>query len=345
MLLKIVRTTQPTSESVSIYFERTGLLKDLRAGQFGIFAFEIQGVRHVRIYSFHTPPGSPEPGITVRSVENGVVSNHLIAKKECVKVSLEGIGGEFVAGYASGARHLIMFAGGSGITPVFSIIQDVLTREQGTLVSLVYANTTYSRIIFLEQLDKLETAYSSRLKVYHVLTTIDDAPSSFPVYYTGRLTTLIVRKTIKQILSHVALPAEYYLCGPYGLMELVSGAISAVASGEQVVKRETFFVESAREEFDFAGLPDRDVIMQVNGEEKLIIVKGGKSILEAARENRVNVRYSCTEGQCGTCRAFVVFGEVKLRKNHVLTSEELKQGQTLMCQGFPMTDRTTIRVA
>jgi len=76
-----------------------------------------------------------------------------------------------------------------------------------------------------------------------------------------------------------------------------------------------------------------------------VMVKSGKSILQASLEGGINVPYSCTKGQCGTCRAKLLSGEVKLRKNHILTDDELKAGQIILCQAFPATDGVSIKTS
>lgn len=132
--------------------------------------------------------------------------------------------------------------------------------------------------------------------------------------------------------------------GPHALMAILASTIRAIDPGRPRVKREIFYVPSKKNPFDFSTLSDREISIQTQGEEKLVIVKRGQSILQAALEQRIKVPFSCTEGQCGTCRAKLLSGEVKLRKNHILTDEELNEGQILLCQGFPVSDGITISV-
>lgn len=343
MKLNILKTEKSTGDSISIYFERTLNLQQFKAGQYGLFTFEIDGIVYKRTYSFHTSPNENEMGITVRAIKYGVVSNYL-QSQDPVSISLEGIDGDFVFEPSKEIkRHLIMFAGGSGITPIYSMIKTLMLEEPRSTVSLIYTNKSYSRIIFRNELHKLELKFSGRLKVHQVLSQHEEIPADFPVFYKGRLTPLIIKKIIKAIHAEFDYNLEYYLCGPTGLMDSIASTILSIGPGHPRIKREIFYIPTKSNEFDFSSLEDREIILQTQDMENLVIVKSGQSILKASLEHGVKLRYSCTEGQCGTCRAKLISGEVKLRKNYVLTEDELKDGQILLCQAFPVSEGITIR--
>jgi ferredoxin len=192
-------------------------------------------------------------------------------------------------------------------------------------------------------LHQLENQFPDRLKIHHVLTQSENLPADFPVFYRGRLSPLITKKIIKGILAERDYQTEYFTCGPETFMELVSSTVRSIGPGRPKVNKEIFFVPSKKSEFDFSNLPEREIIMDTNGEEKLVIVKVGKSILEASLQQGIKLPFSCTEGQCGTCRAMLISGEVKIRKNHILTDDELHQGQILLCQGFPVSEGIIIK--
>jgi len=257
-----------------------------------------------------------------------------------------------------------MFAGGSGITPIFSMIRTLLYDEPRSTVSLIYSNKTYNKIIFNKELQRLEAEFPSRLRVYHVITQDENVPADSPVFYKGRLSKLIAKKIIKTILTEVNYQVEYYLCGPYLFMQLVEETIRSISAEETIrsisadrlnINKEHFFIPDQTLAFDHTAFPDREIILLVKSEEKALTVKRGRSILQASKRGRsilqaslesgIQVPYSCTEGQCGTCRATLISGKVKLRKNHILTEEELRDGQILLCQGFPVSDGITIKTS
>lgn len=223
------------------------------------------------------------------------------------------------------------------------MLKEVLHKEPMSTISLVYSNKVHSRVIFKDELLTLETKFTGRLKIFHILTQEENLSSEFPVFYRGRLSKLITKKILKSILAEDNYGIEYYLCGPYSFMQLVEETIRGLSLGETKILREHYFIPEQKSDFDYTTLPPREVIIQIQDEENLLIVPGGKSILQTALENKINLPYSCTEGQCGRCRAVLVSGEVKLRKNHVLKEGELKEGQILLCQGFPISEGVTIK--
>jgi ring-1,2-phenylacetyl-CoA epoxidase subunit PaaE len=348
MSLKVSRITKSTDDSVSLWFAKDTILTKYEPGQHAILGFTLNGQKYIRTYSFHTSPYlDVEMGITVRAVEGGVISNYFLSTPANeIEIELQGIKGDFVlVPSENNNRHLVMFAGGSGITPIFSMIRSVLKYEPQSSISLIYSNRSYSRIIFNSELRALELESEGRLKVYHVITQDENIPNEFPVFYKGRLSKLITKKLLKNILSEVNGDVEYYLCGPYTFMELIEETIRSINVQGSKIHKEHFFIPEKEPAFDLSTLLDREVVLQVKDEKKVVMVKSGKSILQASLEGGINVPYSCTEGQCGTCRAKLLSGEVKLRKNHILTDDELKAGQIILCQAFPATDGVSIKTS
>ena len=346
MQIQVLRTEKPTNDSISVYFKRPDMFHAYMPGQHGFFSFQVNGIYVTRTYSFHTAPHEQDLGITVRSVPDGVVSNYLLNTHEPIAVDLQEVSGKFtIETSAEIKRHLIMFAAGSGITPIISIIKSVLRDEPRSTISLIYSNKTYDRIIFRNELHQLENQYQERLKIHHILTQSENLRADFPVFYKGRLSPLITKKIIKGILAERDYRPEYFACGPESFMDLVSTTIRAIDPDCPKVRKEAFFIPSKKSDFHFSSISDQEVVIDMNGEEKLVIVKGGKSILQAALEQGIKLPFSCSEGQCGACRAKLISGEVKLKKNHILTDEELYDGKILLCQGFPVSEGVIIKTS
>ncbi len=344
MKLEITHTSNPTPDSVSLHFKKPTDFT-YKAGQFGTFSFLINNERLFRTYSFHTSPAVDQDlGITVRRVNGGIVSTHLV-NGQISEVELDQVMGEFfVEASHDVKRHLVMFAGGSGITPILSMIKTVLHSEPRTSISLIYSNQTFDRIIFRNELLKLEQQFQNRLKIYHVLTKEANIPPDFPVYYKERLSKLIVKKFLKSILAEVDYCIEYYLSGPFELMQLAEEAIRSIVSSRFKIYKEHFYIPANHErDFDITKFPTREVVIRLKDEEKLLIVEAGKSILEASLDRGLRLAHSCREGQCGVCRALLISGEAKLRKNHVLTTDELNSGQILLCQSFPASENVVVQ--
>jgi ring-1,2-phenylacetyl-CoA epoxidase subunit PaaE len=345
MKLDIVRKSKPTGDSISLYFRKSPDLAKYKAGQHALLSIRINGEVFKRTYSFHTSPDIDENvGITIRAVEGGLVSNYLQIINGAADISLDGVAGDFVIEpYQDNKRHVVMFAAGSGITPIMAMIKTILHREPQSRILLVYSNKYYSSIIFKDELANLAKQFHDRLAVYHILTQDENPPLETPIFYKGRLSKMITKKALKTILAELNYPTEYYLCGPFAFMQMVEESIRALNPDNPTIYKEHFYIPDEKREFDSSNLQARDVILQMERGEQLLIVPGGKTILDAARDRGMTLPHSCTEGQCGTCRAFLVSGEVKLRRNHILTQDELKAGQILLCQAFPMSDGITIK--
>lgn len=344
MKLQIIERTFPTPDSVTLRFKPDKTLEHYKPGQHGVFTFNVNGENITRTYSFHTVSGfDPDPSITIRAVEDGKVST-FVRSNEIEQVGLEKITGSFyVEPSGETQRHLVMFAGGSGITPIMAMIRAILLNERRSSISLIYSNRDFASIIFRRELAQLESEFPHRLKILHVLTRETNIPADFRVFCRGRLSRLVVRKLLKAIHAEITYATEYYLCGPFQFMELIRDSMTSLNIDSAQIHQENFFIpETSGTSLDISTLLPREVIVKFPDEEKLLLVDAGKSILQAALESNLKVTYSCTEGQCGMCRALLLSGEVKLRKNHVLTEEELKRGEILLCQGFPLSDQVSV---
>lgn len=345
MKLDIVSKSKPTGDSISLYFRKSPDLAKYKAGQHALLSVRINGEVFKRSYSFHTSPDIDEHvGITVRAVEGGQVSNYLLTTNGTADISLDGVSGDFVIEpYRDHKRHVVMLAAGSGITPIMAMIKTILHHEPESRISLIYSNQTYARIIFKDELASLAKKFHSRLTVYHILTQDENPPMDTPIFYKGRLSKMITKKALKTILAQFEYTTEYYLCGPFAFMQMVEDSIRALNPENPAIYKEHFYVPDEKPEFNSSNLQTRDVLLQMEDEVHLLIVPKGKTILDAARDRGMTLPYSCTEGQCGTCRAMLVSGEVKLRRNHILTQDELNFGQILLCQAFPMSDGIAIK--
>lgn len=347
MKIELVNTSRPTQDSISLFFKRTEALQQYKPGQHALLSIKIGDDVFKRSYSFHTSPFETETvGITVREVIDGKVSTYLQQLNDKCEFYLEGISGDFTVEPSQAVkRHLIMFAGGSGITPIMSMIKSILHGEPSSTISLIYSNRNNSTVIFRSELEELKQTFSDRLAIYNVLTQVEEVPSDFPIFYKGRLSKLITKNLLKSILSDINCSYEYFLCGPQGFMDVIEESIRSISPDRVQINKEHFFIPERLVKVDLSSIPEREVILQNQGEERLVSVPGGKSLLQAALEYGLRLPYSCQQGQCGACRARLISGEVKMIRNHILTDEELKQGQILLCQAFPVSDGITIETS
>jgi ring-1,2-phenylacetyl-CoA epoxidase subunit PaaE len=345
MKLEIVQKLKPTDDSISLYFRKSEALVTYKAGQHALISIRINDQLFKRTYSFHTSPDIDENvGITVRAVDAGVVSHYLQTINDTADIFLDGVAGDFVVEPHQGKRrHLVMFAAGSGITPIMAMLKTILHHEPESIITVIYSNKTYAKTIFKDELANLAKKFHGRLAVYHILTQDENPAVDTPIFYKGRLSKMITKNVLKRILAEVNFRTEYYLCSPFAFMQMVEESIRGLNPDNPSIYKEHFYIPDEKCEFDASGLLTREVVLQMKDKEQLLIVPGGKTILDAARNQRMTLPHSCTEGQCGTCRAFLVSGEVKLRRNHILTQAEIKAGQILLCQSFPLSEGITIK--
>lgn len=341
----IKRITHPTTDSVTLWFDNVPELSEYKPGQHVSLTLQIEDEYVSRNYSFNTSPYTDdELGITIRAIPNGKVSTYLLTNaKTGMEVFLEGPLGDFSLQQADKhKKHYVFLAGGSGITPIISMIRSILYSDSNSMVSLIYANHSFMKIIFREEIAVLERVFSNRFSAFHVLSDVSGMPEGFTPFYSGRLSRLIAKKQIKQLMANIDLPTEFYLCGPLSFMEMLVETLSSMGISGESIHKEHFFVPGSESTIDFDSLPPTEVIIRWRNQDRLVQVATGQSILDAALQCGLKLPHSCKEGQCGSCRSALVSGSVELRKNHILTDSELREGQVLLCEGFPISSYVVI---
>ncbi len=347
MKLIVKRIERSTKDSVTLVFDRIPEFDHYKAGQHVSLSTHVYGNHVSRTYSINSSPNADqEIAITIRSIPGGSLSNYVIENiREKELVELDGPFGDFtVEPSLENKRNLILFAGGSGITPVISILKSVLHGEPLSCVSLIYSNRSEERIIFKSELQEFQRTYKDRFHLLHVISQPQEIDSDLTIFYKGQLSKLIVRKLIRNLLNENSMIPEVYLCGPYGFMQMIEAAVISL-NLDLSIHKENFFIPPNQLEpsFDFTSLVTREIRIQWREQEYLLNVPGGQSILTAALNSDLKLPHSCQGGQCGTCRSVLIAGEVKLRKNHILTEEELQQSQILTCQAYPISEGVTIQ--
>jgi ring-1,2-phenylacetyl-CoA epoxidase subunit PaaE len=300
-----------------------------------------------RTYSIcSTPAELAEAGqlrIGVKRVPDGVFSRWLtgeLAVGELVEVMTPA--GRFGVRAANpvAARRIGCLAAGSGITPVLSIASTVLASEPDSEVLLVYGNRTSTDIMFLEQLGDLKNRYPSRFTLLHVLS----GEPQLSELLTGR----IDRAKVATLLAGPAAGVgEWYLCGPFGMVSAAREALVAGGVAESQVHSELFYVGDAPPEPVTVATRDAaersQVTVTLSGRTSTVGVPySGPSILEAVLAGRPDAPYACKGGVCGTCRATVLSGEVRMVRNYALEPDELAAGLVLACQSHPLTPEVAL---
>ncbi len=322
--LKVVAVETETADAVTIHLKPPFLRSlDYRAGQYLNLEFDAAGTPQRRAYSLSSTPGLDRHlSITVKRIEGGVVSTRLVQQLAAGdRVRALGSNGRFVL--AAGARQLVMLAGGSGITPIFSLIKQALHFERNNRITLIYCNRDRQSVIFADKLEQLVERHPGRLEVINLFSQPGDGSTGVRL---NRDNAMALLGPLQSETTH------FYLCGPGGLMQEARAALEALGVPAAQVHWEQF-VAAPRPQA--APAQPSQVELQLQGRSHSFSVAPGQTLLEAALAAGLEVPYSCRSGFCTACVCTRLDGEVEMSEGHGLSAAELKTGQTLMCVGYP----------
>ena len=297
-----------------------------------------------RTYSIcSTPAELAEQGrlrIGVKLIPGGVFSGWLtgaLQVGEVVEVMTPAghFGPARVGDPAMDGRRIGCLVAGSGITPVLSIAASVLAGEPHSEVFLVYGNRRTADVMFLEPLADLKNRYPGRLTLLHVLS----GEPQLSDLLTGRIDEAKIGVLLAGLGAGVS---DWYLCGPFGMVTAARAALVAGGVPDGRVHAELFYAGEVPEpeQPDSSRSEERSqVTVTLAGRTSTVAVPySGPSILDAVLAARPDAPYACKGGVCGTCRAKLVTGEVRMTRNYALEPEELAAGLVLACQSHPVTE-------
>lgn len=333
--LRVRRVTQETELARTFELEdASGAAMTFAAGQFLTIAREVEGVMLRRAYSISSTPSSGVLSITVKRIEGGRVSTSLVRDlREGDWLDVTGPSGSFTAQTATrGPRHVVLVAGGSGITPMRSIVHALLLSEPETQVTLVYGNRSREDTLFRNELEELaleELAHANARFTLHQLREVGDASSRVQVGRPDEETLIRLLPKLEVARADVVLS-----CGPRPMMDALRGALMTLRFDLQKLREERFDLGRGEERDE--GLPlEASVEITRGGESHTITVMRGKTLLESATENNVALPFSCQLGGCGACKVRLVEGDVVMEEPNCLSASERADGLVLTCVGRP----------
>jgi 3-ketosteroid 9alpha-monooxygenase subunit B len=328
--LGIADVVEETADARSLVLDVPSPLRPAfayKAGQFLTLAIPWQDQRLSRCYSLSSSPdcdGTHQ--VTVKRVSGGRASNWLIDHARA-GATLEVLppAGRFVL-RENEDRDLLLFAAGSGITPIFSLLKTALHARQ-CRAKLLFANRDAGSIIFARELERLEREFRGRFELSHSLDERD-----------GFLTEA-------RVLDHVRgrESADHYVCGPAPFMDLVGAALE-----KNAVPRERIFIErfvsGSDLPSDVAPAPARAGTFHARwqGRVHLVPYEAGETLLQAALRAGVDPPFSCEDGYCSSCQARLLRGQVQMRSHDCLSDDEVAGGAVLACQAFATTSELEI---
>ncbi|MCS0495655.1 ferredoxin--NADP reductase [Ancylobacter sp. MQZ15Z-1] len=362
--LVVVEKIHEADDTCSLRFELPAEVADDFAyspGQFVHVRAVVDGAPVERSYSLSSAPQvDPHFQLTIKRVESGALSPFLVEQvQRGDRLEVSEPQGRFFDENAGPARHYLLFAAGSGISPLYSILKWLLGRERGDRVTLVYASRCESGIIFRAELDALAAAHGERLRLVHVLSR----PAPGWTGESGRL----VADAIERLLGPRdagGLPEIAYLCGPEAFMASVAEALEQRGLAPRDIRRESFATaeavsadalddettvrilpEGTAEDTPVAAAPQTELTVAIDGEEHSIVPQPGETILAALQRAEIDAPFSCQEGTCLSCMCRVEQGAVRMRRHELigLTPEDLGEGIALAC--LSKAEGTRVRVS
>jgi ferredoxin-NADP reductase len=321
IILQLVRSENQTHDCICLRLRiASGARLQFRPGQFLTFAWLIDGKKLVRCYSISSSPTqSGFVEITVKKQENGCVSPYL-NERAAIGLTVEARGpfGQF---HFDEQLHkkIVLFAGGSGITPMMSMLRYIDDLALDTQVTLFYSVRTRAAIIFAEELGNLEERVPGFRRVI-VLTRPDDGWFGA----SGRVSRELIAEHLSEIIGHT-----FFLCGPQSFMDHVDGILRALGVPLERIMRESFVGIKT----NASGKDAEESVGAVDfvGSGRTSSLSPGQTLLDAADAAGVPIPSACRQGRCGTCATRLLEGEVRMASEEGLDPALKAQGYVLTC--------------
>jgi len=317
-----------------------------RPGQCLTVRREFDGRDERRSYSVCSPAGTA-PRIGVRVVPGGLFSSWLVhGVRPGDTLQVMAPAGAFTPDLtgAGGLGHHVLVAAGSGITPMLSIAASVLAADEDARVTLLYGNRRTGTVMFADELADLKDRFPARFHLAHVLSR---EPREAELL-SGRLDTVRLTALLDALVD-VREVSHWWLCGPHGMVRDARALLTELGVPVDRVHQELFHADeeapatALTDADDTAGLgPSTEVTVVLDGKATTFSAPRHRSILDGAGQARPDVPFACKGGVCGTCRAKVLDGEVRMDTNWALEPDELRAGYVLTCQSHPTTSAVTV---
>jgi ring-1,2-phenylacetyl-CoA epoxidase subunit PaaE len=340
--LEVAEIVPETADAKSVRFALPAELASafhFRPGQHLTLRAIIDGEEVRRNYSLCAAPDEGRLIVTVKRIAGGVFSTWLNEQvKPGDRLDVMEPHGSFTWDFVAGAsNHYVAFAGGSGITPILSLIKTALRTEPDSRFTLLYGNRDSQSVIFLEALARLKNSYMGRLEIHHFLAEESEDIELF--------NGMLDEAKCREVLEHLVEPAEvaaFFICGPGPMMDAAEAALKAKGVPAEAIHIERFTAgrPSAAVEAQLQALQSQaqglTMVVTLDGRKRRVPFSAeAGNILDSARLAGLPAPFACKAGVCATCRARVVAGKVEMAARYGLTDEEVAAGYVLTCQSVP----------
>lgn len=344
LIVKDIKRETPECVSIALDVPASLMTEfSYKQGQYITFKLEVNGEEIRRSYSLCSSPATDqEIRVAVKMVDRGKGSTYLNKQlKPGDQVSVMSPTGNFYSELNAGQqKHYHLFAGGSGITPMFSIIKTVLAIEPLSKVSLYYGNKDEQATIFYQALNDLAASHANRFTIHYIF---QDASSALPALNRG----IMDKEKNLALINQFVKPEEkneFFICGPGPMMDAAKEALiqQSVPSEQIHIEYFTAPAQEKKAEESTTGRKNAKATIILDGDEFQVEVKANESILEAALRMNIDAPYACQGGSCCTCRAKLMEGNVEMEVNYALLDKEVKEGFILTCQSYALTDHLVV---
>ncbi len=348
--LKVKDIHRETKDAVSVAFDLPEDLKEeytFIQGQYLTLKTMINGEEVRRNYSVCVSPVDEELRVAIKEVHGGRFStfaNRVLQVGDTLDV-MTPMGKFYTEVKADQAKNYIGFAGGSGITPIISILKTVLQVEPESTFTLFYANRGGDTIIFHEKIEALKNTYLNRFRIHHIFSEEKLETEIFNGYITKEKVAQFSR-----FLFDANTIDEYFICGPEPMMLAIRDGLEALEVDKKKIHIELFGTPGAKPtntsspaKKPFDPTKESKVTIRLDGDEiDFVLGYDGENVLDAALKKGADLPYACKGGVCCTCRAKLVKGEVDMDVNYALEPEEVEAGFILTCQSHPRTEEIIV---
>ena len=307
------------------------------------------GERHLRrTYTVVSHPRDACLEIAVRVQPGGRVSQ-LLAREFRAGMNLEVLppSGRFrLPAAPAGRAAYLALAAGSGVTPIFALVRELLETSAAAHCAVVIGNQSLARAMLLQDWLALKDRFLDRLRLHFVMSREPQAID----WLNGRLDRDWLARVVGKVFVPEALEGVM-LCGPGSMIAELTAALEALGVPRERIHSERFTLASRGAAADATlaaraidpGVPHTQVQVVLDGRQRSFSMpRDGTRILEAAERSGLALPYSCRDGICGTCRVKVLAGQVSLGEQYALEPWELAAGFTLACQAQPRSEHLTL---
>jgi|SaaInlStandDraft_1057018.scaffolds.fasta_scaffold01495_9 ring-1,2-phenylacetyl-CoA epoxidase subunit PaaE len=345
--LRVKEIAQETEDCISISFDLPEDNKEdfsYLSGQYLTFKAQIENEEVRRSYSLCSEPSSGTFKVGIKRIEKGLFSNyaHDNIKVGSVLETMKPSGNFQHIPEPSAEKNYVLFAAGSGITPILSILKSILLHELNSTVMLVYGNKAVQSIIFKEEIEALKNTYLNRLSVIHILSRENLGNTM----QKGRIDKEKCELIYETYFAELSID-DVFICGPEQMTLDIRETLIRKGLNKSAIHLELFGTgydkKAVINQKSSKKTDDSTIILQMDGDEfEFTLNNQGVSILDGAQQSGLDVPYACKGGVCCTCKGKVLEGTVSMDVNYALEQDEVNQGYILTCQAHPTSKKVIV---